>query len=70
MLIETKKCNTDVYITLHVLSCLPTTRFLQWVDDDLEGSLSDNMPDYEYDTDVYLIRRIFIDFSMIFCNFI
>lgn len=69
MFIETKKYNTEVYIPLHVLPCLPTPCFLQWVDDGLEGLLSDNLPDYKYDTVVYIIRRIFIDFNMILCNF-
>lgn len=40
------------------------------VDTGLRGSLSDTVLDYEYDTYEYILRRIFIDFGMLFCNFI
>lgn len=70
MLIETKKCNTEIYIPFHVLPCLPTPPLAPTGDVGLEGSLSDNVPDYEYDTYLYILRRIIIDFRVLFCNFI
>lgn len=70
MLIETKMCNTEVYIQFHVLPCLPTPQSSPMVDTGLRGSLSDTVLDYEYDIYEYILRRIFIDFGMLFCNFI
>lgn len=64
MLIETKKCNTEVYISFHVLPCLPTPPSSPMVDIGLRGSLSDTVPDYEYDAYGYMLRKI-IDFSVL-----
>lgn len=64
MLIETKMCNTEVYIPFHVLPCLPTPPSSPMVDTGLRGLLSDTVPDYEYDTYVYILRKI-IDFGML-----
>lgn len=64
MLIETKMCNTEVYLPFHVLPCLPTPPSSPMVDTGLRGSISDTLPDYEYDTYVYILRKI-IDFGML-----